>query len=182
MKNYKATLYFILYLSAIPNLIAQKGFVVSIQNDTLPGFLSIISTRDIDRVELIDGNRKTIFTALQVKSLMIEGKVYHPIRYANKYQFMQLLKSGFLSLYAFKIETQTTLAGRLLIKAGGDMLDVPGIRFKGILSTYLKECTPVSEKIKSGLLRRENLEQIVDEYNLCKEETIIVQEKQIKKY
>ena len=61
------------------------------------------------------------------------------------------------------------------------MLDVPGIRFKAIVSSYLKDCTPVYEKIKSGQLKREDLEQIIDEYNLCREESNTVQEEVIEK-
>lgn len=181
MRNFKTSIYILFWLTTIPDLTAQKGYVVNLQYDTLPGFLSLISTKDIDRVELIAGNEKTSFTALQVKALMMEGTIYHPIRYASKFQFMQLLRPGFLSLYAFKIENQTTLSGRLLIKAGGDMLDIPGIRFRSIVANFLKECAPVSEKIRAGILRRENLEQLVDEYNLCKEETNTVQEKQMEK-
>lgn len=181
MKNCKVSLCILIFLIATPNLVAQKGFVINQQNDTLSGFLSIISSKDIDRVELIDQNRKTTYSARQIKSLMIESIIYHPIQYAGKYQFMQLLKPGFLSLYAFKIENQTTLSGRLLIKAGGDMLDVPGIRFKGIVAGFLKECETVSVKVKSGELRRENIEQIVDEYNQCKEEINTVREEQVEK-
>jgi hypothetical protein len=80
---------------------------------------------------------------------------------------MKLLKSGYLSLYAFQLENQVTYDGLLLRKKDGATLEVPNLGFKKLMSKYLSDCEQVSEKIDNGELNKKNLDKIIDEYNSC---------------
>lgn len=146
---------------------AQSDFIVTTKADTLIGDVRILSYDLLERVQIEHDKKKETYTALQVLSISMNGKIYKPIKYENKYVFMQLLKSGYLSLYAFKMSGQNTFDGRFLTKMNGTSQELPNLGFKKIMAEFLGDCEQVATRIKKGDLVRSQVENMVDEYNAC---------------
>ncbi len=141
--------------------------MVTTKGDTVRGELRTTAYGNIDRVQVIVDNKKMFFTAMQVLAVHESGSVYKPAQYQNTVQLMKVLKSGYLSLYAFRVGNQTSLDGRLLIKLDGTSIEVPNLTFKKSLATFLEDCPTISEKVKDGELAKKDLDLIIDQYNSC---------------
>jgi hypothetical protein len=146
---------------------AQNNFLVTSKLDTIFGKPRILSYDLIDRVQIEVNKKKETFTALQVLSVTIDSQVYKPIQYENKILLMKMLKSGYLSLYAFRIENQNSFDGRFLTKLDGTSMEVPNLSFKRFMENFLKDCSSIVSKIKNGDFSKKELDKIVDEYNEC---------------
>lgn len=146
---------------------AQTDYVITTKADTLRGEVRLLTYDNIDRLQITTGKKKEMLTALQVLSVYHEEKFYKPIQYDNRVLLMQQLKTGYLSLYAFRMPNQSTFDGRFLYRMDGKHLEVPNLAFKKMMATYLESCATVSDKIKSGELGKKELDQILDEYNTC---------------
>lgn len=146
-----------------------QDYIITAKADTLRGEVRILSYDQIDRVQIEKDKKKEVFTALQVLSVSKGGIEYKPVRFDNRIILMQVIRSGYLSLYAFKIQGQNTYDGRFIAKLAGTSMEVPNIGFKKILSNFLTDCAEVSNKVKEGELGRSEIATIVDEYNTCME-------------
>ncbi len=148
---------------------AQSDYIITSRADTVYGEVRILSYDLLDRVQVEVDKKKESYTALQVLSFQKEGVTYKPIKYENKIVFMQLLKPGYLSLYAFKIQGQSTYDGRFLIKLNGTSQELPNIAFKKLMSGFLEDCPSIASQIKEGQLTKKDIDSIIDQYNLCME-------------
>jgi hypothetical protein len=146
---------------------AQTDYVITAKADTLRGEVRLLTYDNIDRLQITVGKKKEMLTALQVLSVYHDEKFYKPIQYDNRVLLMQQLKTGYLSLYAFRMPNQTTFDGRYLYRMDGKHLEVPNLAFKKMVASYLESCPDVSNKVKSGELAKKEIEQIIDEYNTC---------------
>jgi len=146
---------------------AQTGYVITSKADTLYGKVRIMSYDQLDRVQLEVDKKKQTFSALQVLTVSIDSQIYKPVQYEKKIFLMKLLKSGYLSLYAFQIETQTSYDGRFLVKLDGKSLELPNLTFKKSMENFLEDCKPTAAKIKSGELTKKDIDKIIDDYNDC---------------
>lgn len=146
---------------------AQTNYLITSKADTLYGKVRILTYDLTDRVQIETGKKKETFTALQVLSVSIDSQLYKPVKYENKILLMKLLKSGYLSLYAFQLENQTRYDGRFLLKLDLTGTELPNLSFKKFMENFLKDCETVAAKIKGGELTKKDLNQIIDEYNTC---------------
>jgi hypothetical protein len=162
-------LLFLLLGSTIPTLAQEApGYLVTNKGDTLRGQVHILSYDLMDRVSVkAEGKKKKNLTAVEVRRIFIDSSEYAPVQLENTIRMMKVLKSGYLSLYAFKPENIYTFDGRLLVKMNGSKTEVPNIQFKKILSDFLEDCESTAEKVKIGDLGRGDLEAIIDDYNEC---------------
>jgi len=163
MKSIVAVL---IFASAIA-LRAQTNYIITTKSNTIHGTVKILSYDVMDRVSVSVGGRKQNFTAVQVLTLHKDSATYVPVQHDKTIRFMQVLRSGYLSLYGYRQEGQTSYDSRLLAKMNGAKLDVPNIGFKRILGDFLQDCESTSAKVKEGEFERSNLEAIVDDYNSC---------------
>ncbi len=147
--------------------ICQTGYLISVKGDTLKGEVKLLSYDIIDRVQLTVDKKKKSYTALEVKTISLNDLSYHSIRHNNRYQFMVLLKNGYLSLYGFRIEKQFNFDGRYLVKRDGQSIEVPNLTFKKSMQEFLKDCMSVCDQIKNGGLGRKNLDTLITLYNIC---------------
>lgn len=148
----------------------QSNFLITTKGDTLYGDLKILSYDIVDRVQLTADKKKKSFTALEAKTVFLDNEMYHSVRHDTRYHFMVLKQSGYLSLYGFRIDNQTTYDGRFLVKRDGDAIEVPNLTFKKTMQEFLKDCMSVSDRIKSGELGRKNLDTLITLYNACIDE------------
>src|SRR6267154_437438 len=159
---------FILPLLFLPHFTrAQADFVVKVNGDTLKGSVKILAHEQIERVQVTGGGKKTTFTGLQVRSVGTDNHVFKAVKYENTVRFMRVIKSGYLSLYAFNIDNQNTWNDLFLTKLDGTGLEVPNLSFKKILGKYLSDCPDVKNRIDHGDLSKNDLDRIVDFYNAC---------------
>jgi len=118
-------------------------------------------------VEVRDGKKKQVLTAVQVKSVSADGKFYKPVRTPETYKMMQLVKAGFLSILLARRDNSMEYEVQYLVKLDNSAIEVPNIGFKKVMRDFLRDCPIVDQRIEEGELGRKNLEQIVDEYNRC---------------
>jgi hypothetical protein len=144
-----------------------QDYVITLKNDTLRGEVRILTFDVIDKVEIKEGKKKQILTAIQVKSISVGGKIYRPVRVVEGYKMMQLVKPGFLSILLGRRENNMDYEVQYIVRLDGAALEIPNIGFKKNMKDFLSDCPILSQKIEEGKLGRKNVEQIVDEYNLC---------------
>jgi hypothetical protein len=148
----------------------QSDYLITLKGDTLYGEVKILSYDIVDRVQLTVDKKKKSFTALEARAVFLNKEVYHSVRHDNRYNFMVLKQSGYLSLYGFRIDNQTTYDGRFLVKRDGDAIEVPNLTFKKTMQEFLKDCMSVSDRVKSGELGRKNLDTLITLFNVCIDE------------
>lgn len=148
-----------------------QDFLVTLKNDTLRGEIKILSYDLTDRVQVGEGKKKTVLTALQVRRAMIKDELYSPVKHDNSIRMMKVIRSGFLSLYSFRYANQVNYDGRLLVKMGTPPQEVPNLGFKKFVGNLTEDCPDVGDRVKSGDFNRGNVEELVDRYNKCVAET-----------
>jgi hypothetical protein len=144
-----------------------QDYIITMRSDTLTGQVRILSYDILDRVQLFQGKKKTIFTALQVRRISIKNEQYAPVKYDNSIRMMKVIRSGFLSLYGYRAQSQTSFDTQVLQKLGGSTVDVPNIGFKRIVGDVVSDCVELMDQVKNGDLDRDQIVEIVDRYNKC---------------
>ncbi len=169
MKNYfnfYRSLIFVWF--AIPISLSAQDYVVTHKGDTLKGNVKIVSISMNSSVKLTSVDKtKTNYTIFQVKSFSYKNEIYQPVKGPYGYVFMKLKKTGYLSLYAFQLLNQMTFDGLYLSKMDGTGMEVPNLNFKKQMSKFLFECESVASKIENGDFRKQDLDSIIYEFNLC---------------
>lgn len=148
----------------------QSDYVITVKGDTLYGTPKILSYDIMDRVQLMVDKKKKNFTAVEVKEVFLKNEIYHSIRHNDRYEYMKLLKSGYLSLYGFRVEKQFGYDGRYLVKRDGGAMEVPNLAYKKSMAEFMQDCQSVSDQIKSGELGRKKIDTLIDLYNTCIDE------------
>jgi hypothetical protein len=154
---------------------AQGDYVVTIKGDTLRGKVKYFAGSGVKYanastkyVQLTPENgKKSTHEILQTIAFRMKDEDYHTIKFEEGYTFMKLIKPGYLSLYSYQLENQTTWDGRYFVKKDATLLDVPNIGFKKRVPRFLADCPDVVKDIESGTLGRTDLLKIVDAYNAC---------------
>jgi hypothetical protein len=145
--------------------VGQSDYVVLTTGDTLRGKIKYLNYGVEKKVQLATRDSKNVYSILQTSAFSLEDEMYHPVRTAQGYTFMKLLKPGYLSLYAFQLPNQMIWDGRYLLKRDGTGQEVPNIGFKKVMIRFLNECEAVTAKIESGELSKGKLDEIMDTYN-----------------
>jgi hypothetical protein len=149
------------------SLFSQADYAVTSKGDTLRGKAKLLTYDILDRVQVTIDKKKKVYTALEVKTLFTDGVTYHTVKYDKGYRYMKLLKSGFLSLYGFRLPNQSSYDGQYLLKKDGTGMEIPNLTFKKSMANFLSGCDEVESRIKNGDLGRRDIDQIIDRYNSC---------------
>ncbi|MEK6783675.1 MAG: hypothetical protein AABY93_18385 [Bacteroidota bacterium] len=145
----------------------QSNYVITIKGDTVRGDIKILSYDLVDKVQVAVDKKKKIYTALEAKTIFYNNEIYHSIRHDDRYQFMVLLKSGYLSLYGFRMEKQFSYDGSYLVKKDGGAMELPNLTFKKSMQEFLQDCPSVCDQIKKGELGKKKLDTLISLYNSC---------------
>jgi hypothetical protein len=121
----------------------------------------------MDRVQVSDGKKKTVYTALQVRRVNLAGENFAPVKLDNSVRLMKVFQSGFLSLYGYRATGQSGFDTKVLHRLGTNAIEVPNIGFKKFVGDLVADCASVFEKVKSGDFGRNDVESMVTEYNAC---------------
>jgi len=145
-----------------------QDYVVTSLGDTVRGQLKPL-LHGLDKKVQVTGEdkKKVAYPMFQVRSFFYKNEIYQPVKGPEGYAFMKLLKSGYLSLYSFQLPNQVSYDGLFLFRKDGEGMEVPNLSFKRYMKKFLEDCVSVVEKIDEGELGKKELNQIIDEYNLC---------------
>lgn len=147
---------------------AQEDYVVTVLGDTLKGKIKIINFGEDKKVQITDSQKtKTQVTIFKTRVFSYKGDLFNPVKTETGYQYMKLLKSGYLSLYAFIPEKQSAYDGRYLLKRDGTGMELPNLSFKRMMTKFLGDCVVLADKIENGEIAKKDLDKIIDEYNKC---------------
>lgn len=148
--------------------VRAQDYALSVKGDTLRGKLKPYTFDNLDRLQITSKDKKkTNYSALQVKGYVKDGITFQAVKFENSIRFMKVIKSGYLSLYAYSVSHQNMLDGRYLLKKDGSGLDLPNLAFKKILGKYLSDCPEIKSQLEKGDLNKNQIEKIVDDYNAC---------------
>ncbi|HTJ49911.1 MAG TPA: hypothetical protein VL443_10685 [Cyclobacteriaceae bacterium] len=144
----------------------SQDYVVTIKGDTLRGKVKTIMFGPDKKVTVTGANKKkTTVSLFQTKAYSVKGETYHPVKGDKGYTFMKLIKPGYLSLYGFQLENQTSFDGLYLLKKDGHGVEVPNLTFKKTMLRFLSDSPEVTAKIEDGTLGKQELDEIIDAYN-----------------
>lgn len=162
-----ASFFFVL---ALPALSFGQDYLITSRGDTLKGKINISSYELVDKAEVRENKKKTTLMATQTRELVIGGDIYRPQKLKDRYRFMKLLKSGYLSLYGFRAEGQATFDSPFLAMVDGRSTEVPHLSFRTVVARFLKDCPDLADRVEKGAngeLGKKDLDKIIDEYNAC---------------
>jgi hypothetical protein len=169
MKNFTIIhiLLFIVLMLAYTCSSAQD-YVITTVGDTLRGKVKPMNFGPEKRVQVTDAqkNKKTI-SLFKTRAFVFNGETFHPVRSDKGYSYMKLIKEGYISIYAFQLENQTSYDGLYLVRRDGKNMEVPNLSFKKMMTKYLSDCPSVADKVAEGTLGKKELSIIIDNYNQC---------------
>ena len=154
------------------NISAQKAdYAITSKQDTVFGKFNIVEIPySGQKLKVKNGKNKQDFWPHEITLLKKGKSVYHVKKIGVRYQFVELQKDGYLSLYGYTSEDNKTgqlFQQAILITKDGRQLSVPNISFRKFTSTFLDDCPQVSQRIRDGELVKKNLNAIIDQYNSC---------------
>ena len=160
---------------------AQADYLVLTKGDTLYGKVKHLSYGTEEAIQIIPkgSKRKVSYPMLQVKAFEIDNEPYHLIRTSTKYTYMKLLRHGYLSLYAFRIDGQNIWNGRYLYKIDGSGMEVPTLAFKKRINEFLIECPDIKTSIESADLNRNDIDSIIVLFNTCISKNTIIKSQEV---
>lgn len=160
-------------------IVNGQDYLVTTRNDTLKGEIRLLNFGKVDQAQISINKKKKVLTAIEVKLVYMKGEAYKPLSFDNAIHFMKVLKTGYVSYYAFQPANQTSYDGRYIARIDGRGIEVPNLGFKRVMSNFMEDCPDVTAKIKSEELKRTDLEKILDEYNKCIDSKTIASHKTI---
>ena len=173
---------FILSLVLSSFCLFGQDFLVTTKGDTLRGEVKPLIYGTDKKVQITEaGKKKAIYSLFQTKSYSLKGETYQPVKGPSGYTFMKLIKSGYLSLYAFQSDNQVNFDGTFLLKKDGEGIELPNLSFKKGMKKFLDDCPSVADKIDNDELNKKDLDKIVNEYNSCIENRTVDHSKIIAK-
>jgi hypothetical protein len=146
-----------------------QDYIVSMKGDTLRGEVRLLSYDLMDRVQLAVAKKKTVYTAVQLRRVWYKSEEYAPVKHDNAIRLMKVVRTGFMSLYSFRLPNQMAYDGRLLVKLGSLPQEVPNLGFKRFVGAMVEDCPVVADRVKNGDLDRTKVEELVELYNKCVE-------------
>jgi hypothetical protein len=160
----------ILFLSI--SLIAKaQDYIITSKGDSISGKVKIEKIGTEKRIYVTaNDKKKSNYTILQFRKAVIKGETFVPFKRGETFDIVKVIQEGYLSLYAFQLETQNTYDGLYLAKRDGESLEVPNLQFKKHVSRLVSDCPFVKERIESNEFKRHELSKIIELYNSCVQE------------
>lgn len=146
---------------------AQTDYLITNRGDSISGEIKLLFYGPEKKVLVKKGKEKETYSILNTRYFVYKDEKYVPVRTPSGYSFMKLLTPGYLSLYAFQIDKQSTYDGRYLMKADGQSMEVPNLGFKKQLAKFISDCGDVAERVDSGELSKKEIDTILSQYNAC---------------
>jgi len=163
LRSYFGFIIFIGLLSG-ENVFAQTDYLVTAKGDTLKGQIGFQMLGKVEQAIIKANKRKTI-SAIQTREVFLKNTRYKPVQFDGLVRFMKVLSEGYVSKLAFQLEGAHSYDGILLKKRDGEMLEVPSLGFKKLMSNFFDDYELLSKQIEDGELGRGDLDKIITNYN-----------------
>lgn len=147
-----------------------QDYVITVQKDTLYGDVEILLPDQFNE-ELsitVNGDKKR-FKSFQILEASTDSTIYHPAKIQNKYRILELIEGGYLSLYLYRADESYDFNTKYLLKSTTEGLIVPNIFFRKQVTDFLNDCPEVVAKLEDKTYKKNDIEQIVKDYNACLE-------------
>ena len=159
----------------------MPGYLVTNENDTIVGLVknkNSVPYRILQNIKFKkdkSGDPQT-YSPDELKGFQIGSDRYISIKYrkisSTATSFVHVLMDGDMSYYELRrteLGVGNEVIYQMLHKKGDDSLfSVYGINFQERLLAYLAGEPALMEKVKAGTYRRNNVDELVQEYNLMK--------------
>lgn len=171
MAKYSGIMMMAMFMICHLEVQSQDSYIVTLKGDTISGEVIFSSAKgNIDKLFFRPpGGKKRAYQAIELRTLYHEGSHFKILRYQG-YRFMKIQKSGYLSLLKFRDERGIDFNRTLLYKMDGQMRELPRLNFKKPMANFLSDCDLVALRVKNRELQLKDLNEIVDDYNLCIQE------------
>jgi hypothetical protein len=162
----------VICLLSFSNLTAQDSLFTT-RGETFYGKVMLYKNQhQQEQIDMKINKKKRSFRIVEVEKYYQDGKVYESIFALGAYKIGQVISRGdYLSQYLYMptgYGKRAPFSQIILVKENGNYLDLPKtLSFSKSLSQYLNDCPPVSRKLKDKTLKKEDLDQIMMEYNAC---------------
>lgn len=158
---------FLLILLLMYHCSAAQDYLVTTRGDTIRGELRPLMFGLEKKVQVRTDSDKEVYSLLQTRFYSINNVSYYPVKAPYGYTFMELVKSGYLSMFRFQPENSTIFSATFLQKADGTGIELPNLGFRKQMTAFLSDCEQISARIESGELKKSDIDEIVDGYNAC---------------
>ena len=171
----KYSLIILLFVISITTASSQDSdFVVTASSDTVWGnIIRATTSTPLESVTIKHDGKKHHFKAHEVRGFSKDGDIFHTVRINNRYKFGQLMQNGtYLKLYNYTADeagNTRSFSQAYLSKADYSGIEVPNLGFRKGLMEFLEDCPEVKQKLENKEYGKKELEQIINEYNACKE-------------
>lgn len=148
-----------------------QDYVITVQKDTIYGDVEILLPDQFNE-ELsvtVDGDKKRL-KSFQILEAYTDSTIYHPAKVQNKYRILELIEGGYLSLYLYRADESYDFNTSYLLKSTTEGMIVPNISFRKRVTDFVSECPEVVAKLEDKTYKKNDLGQIVKDYNICLEQ------------
>jgi hypothetical protein len=167
----------IVWLLSFNTLVSAQDYVITLKGDSVVGKIKIEKIGIEKKLFVTTPEKKKLnYSMFQFRYAMINNIRYEAIKRGEMFDIVQVIKKGYLTLYAFQMENQFSYDGSYLGKADGNALEVTNLTFKKQMMRFLEDCPSVVNRLENGEFKRFNLPDLVDAYNTC------ITEATVKKY
>lgn len=160
-----------------------NGYIITNSNDTIVGLVKYIN--QVPYRVLVDikfketeKSKTKVYPPETILGYKAESKIFHSLNtpgYSGK-QFMELIIDGYVRLYTSTVTSfgvsqygSANSSSNYLLKTGDKVLFSVDKKFKERLSEYLSDNEVVSGKVKNGVYKKRDIEEIIREYNESKQ-------------
>lgn len=163
----------------------RPGAIITNSNDTISGYvknINLMPARVLINIKFKQTKKsKThIYPPTELKGFLSDDRVYHSIKLpgnSDNSRFFELLLDGYLKLYLLEASVigvpdygPTTSSNYYLYKEGDkDLFNINFNKLNSTLSEYLKDDKDLSERIRSGEFKKNELGEIIMRYNYAKQ-------------
>jgi len=185
--NYKITFLLVVMIISV-RLKGQdsgflNGYIITNSNDTIVGLVKYVN--QVPYRVLVDikfketeKSKTKVYPPETILGYKAESKIFHSLKdpdYSGK-QFMELIIDGYVRLYTSTVTSfgasqygSANSSSNYLLKTGDKVLFSVDKKFKERVSEYLSDNEVVSGKIRNGVYKKSDIEEIIKEYNGSKQ-------------
>jgi hypothetical protein len=159
---------FIFISTCLKTFVSAQDYVITVKGDSVAGKVKIEKIGIEKKLFVTTTDKKKLnYSMFQFRYAIINNVRYEAIKRGEVFDIVQVVKKGYLTLYAFQLDNQFSYDGYYLGKADGNAVEVSNLTFKRQMTRFLEDCPSVVNRLEEGEFKRTNLIELVDAYNAC---------------
>ncbi|WP_109832521.1 hypothetical protein [Reichenbachiella versicolor] len=166
----RVTLFVLLF--ALSFSIHAKDYVLTKEGKTLEGkvYFDLKGRYGQDKVAVKNDEGLTKLAAYDVEKVELDGEEYVTVKIKKHHYYAKVIEKGVLNYYLMVDPNKTKRLDfdtKTLFKEGWKPLEISAQGFKSKLKAMVAECSDVLAKVSAKGFSKNNLAQIVVQYNDC---------------